>query len=246
MSLREKFKKAIESTLRAYERRYEYNNGEDGISHEDSLAIAHIKELLKTNDYLDDMRDKIYSYVDTLEGSFFSFLPFVYDLKKVLRNIINSQEFLPIKCIREDFRCLKEMALLGQHQNSESLSSENFISRSEYLRDIKKLEDRLNSEIAHYKGENEELKQQLTESESVNKLLTQENNSLKSQIDAIKLQLQSNVSVTKSSNDATYYQGIMKQKDDEIKELRAEVNRLKETLIKLEANSDQSRAKSKP
>ncbi len=241
MSLREKFKKSVESVLRQYERSYSDDN--DTISSYDSLAITHIRELLKSDDYLDDMREKIYSYVNSLEGSFFSFLPFVHDLKKIVKNVLNSHEFLAIKCIREDFKCLKEMTLLGSNQNNISASSENYISRIEFLREMKKLEDRLNCEIAHYKGENDELRQQLSDSENTNRILMDENKSLKNQIDAIKLQLQANTPVAKINSDASYYQGIIKQKDDEIKELRAEVNRLKETISKLENNSGQPRVR---
>lgn len=243
MSLKEKFKKSIESALRAYEHRYDAKNE---ISYADSLAISHIRELLKTDDYLDDLRDKIYAYVNNLDSSFFSFLWFVYDLRKILLDILSSHEFLPIKCIREDFKCLKEMTLLGSNQNNISATSENYISRIEFIREMKKLEDRLNGEIAHYKGENEELRLQLSDSESTNRILTEENKSLKNQIDAIKLQLQANTPVAKNNIDVSYYQGIIKQKDDEIKELRAEVNRLKETISKLETNSGQPRARFTP
>lgn len=224
MSLKEKFKKAIESSLR------EYENIEGRISDEDSLTITHIRELLKSNGKLHVLRDNVAEYVNTLAGNFFSFLPFVNDLKKYLMRVLNTPEFLPIRCMWEDFTILEEMVRINQNQNNTHAPSENFISRDEYDRDLKRIEARLNSEIAHYKGENDELRHQLAESETENKILSEENDFLKNQIAEIKRQLQTNVTVANGSNDSSHYQNIIKQQKIEIVELKAEINRLKARL----------------
>ena len=224
MSLREKFKKTIESSLR------EYENISGRISDEDSLTITHIRELLKSNGKLHVLRDNVAEYVNSLAGNFFSFLPFVNDLKKLLTRILNSPEFLPIRCMWEDFTILEEMVRLGQNQNNNHCSSGNFITKDQYDLDLKRIEARLNSEIAHYKGENNELRHQLAESESENKILVEENDFLKNQIAEIKRQLQTNVTIVNGNNDSSHYQNIIKQQKIEIVELKAEINRLKAKL----------------
>ncbi len=224
MSLRDKFKKSIESSLR------EYEHNEGRISDEDSLTITHIRELLKSNGKLHVLRDNVADYVNTLAGHFFSFLPFVNDIKKLLLKILNTSEFLPIRCMWEDFTILEEMVRINQNQSNSHAPSENFISREEYGRDLNRIEARLNSEIAHYKGENNELRHQLAESETENKILSEENDFLKNQIAEIKKQLLTNVTVANGNNDSSHYQNIIKQQKIEIVELKAEINRLKARL----------------
>ena len=224
MSLREKFKNTIEASL------YKYEGFKSSISDEDSIAITHIRELLRGNGDLLELRDTIYAYVDKLSGSFFSFLPFINDLKSNIKNVINTPEFLPIKCVVDDYKLLKEMTILKQNQNEDNQLAGNYISRNEYEKGMQQLEEKLREEITHYKGESEELRLQLNASELANKKIVKENDLLKEQLASINLQLQTAINTDSVDIDISKLQIIVKQKDAKINDLNVEIKRLKEAL----------------
>lgn len=228
MSLEDNFKECLQKVLSQYEVK------QKTIILEEAQAIASIRHLLEEMNSLIKFRQELINIVNKLPGRFFSFLPFVSDLKKELRDMIaNPQYSLEILFTYEAANLREENLYLKTKLISlESQSQSNHLTQSVKDKDLYQKIAVLEKEYAQsnqlLRIENRGLSIQFQQEKSRNSDLQNTINTLQSQV------------VSAESKIGLLQKELM-EKDAEIERLRAENALLKKGCNEMEMGGNRNR-----
>lgn len=227
MSLEVNFKESILTVLSQYEVK------QKTIILEEAQAIASIRQMLEEMNSLIKFRQELINIVNKLPGRFFSFLPFIIDLKKELRNVIVDPRYsLEILFTYEAANLREEnLYLKTKLINLESQSQNNHMTQSVKDKDLYQKITALEKEYAQsnqlLRIENRGLSIQFQQEKSKNTDLQNTINNLQNQ-------------VVSAESKIGLLQKELAEKDAEIERLRVENAALKKGCKEIEMDSNRN------
>ncbi len=214
MSLEKIFKKSILAALNQYEIKQQH------ISIDEAQAISNVRQLVDEINSVIRLRQELICIINKLPSRFFSFLPFVIDLRKDLRDVLYDPQY--------SLDCLFTFEATTLREENDSLRSKlinlEFQSRSDHVQqsatdtDLYKKIAVLEKEFAQsnqlLRIENRELIQQFQQTQNKNTVLHETLKNLQSQVGS-------------ADSKMVLLQRELSEKNAEIKALRAENEMLK-------------------
>lgn len=228
MSLEQQLKKSLLMVLSQYEIKQKI------ITIEEAQTIATLRQLLEEMNSLIKFRQELIHLINKLPGRFFSFFPFVIDLKKELRDVLADPQYSLEALFTYEATILREenLSLKNQLINLESQSHSNHINQSATGKDLYQKIAVLEKEYAQsnhlLRIENKELAQQLQQVQNKNNALQKTINSLQTQ-------------VVNSESKINLLQKELLERDCEIDRLRAENAVLKKGCKEVEMESNRNK-----
>ncbi len=214
MSLENNFKNDLTMLLNQYEK------DNDAISVEEAQAITSIRIWIAEINSLIKIRQDILNLTERLTSKFFAFLPFVFDLKKELRNFLNEPQYSLMQIVTYEATVLREenIQLKSKLGQLESVSQHNHVYQSAtdnvLSQRIALLEKDFFQSNQLLRNENKQLLLQLNQAQHKNSQLLESIDKLQTKV------VNAEARVARLEND-------LKDKQMEIERLRAENTLLK-------------------
>ncbi len=225
MSLEEKFIKDILSVLSCYEIKQQH------ITIEEAQTITTIRHLASNVLSLIKFRQELIHLIDKIPGRFFSFLPFVIDLRKDLRALMLDPQYslesffsYEATILREENRLLKSKLMHFESQSRTDHKQQSATDDDLYQK-IAVLEKQFAQTNQLLRIENRELIQQLQQEQNKNAPLHEAVNNLQSK-------------VVSAESTIGMLQKELLEKEAEFEQLRAENEMLKRELKKEGENKE--------
>ncbi len=233
MSLEIKFKTNIEKHLKAIEK----NEG-DNISDNDAKHICHIRQLINQHEDFLELHALLTEYInDEMSIRLFGFLPFVNDLKRDLKNIVEKPEFNPAKYLRSSrFSSRHNSAVDIETTDSINLSDVNTLVHTECDSRFAKLDSevkQIKESNVFYKAKSEQLEKSVAKLQTDYDAIKNELNEYKKRALAAEAEVEKlNLTIL--------------EKNETIAKLNSEVNKLRGTQTVNSVRSNYTHSISSP